>query len=229
MEGLTVADANLTVYVHPSNANKVKDALLRQLSSLLFKYDENFDGVILAYEIKFESKDAKILPGLHPLFGVKLKANLLLFQPKVNELLEGKVVKLGKECIHVIILGFSSATIMSEDIREEFKFRIKHGVEVFASSAHKRHVIKTGSFIRFLVKSLDVDILHVNGSLIPSNTGCIHWLSRYGTEDISETDRSLKRPKPIEEQDSQAMVDLSLNSNHHHKSHKRTVTNGMKS
>lgn len=37
---------------------------------------------------------------------------------------EGKVVKLGKECIHVIILGFSSATIMSEDIREEFKFRI---------------------------------------------------------------------------------------------------------
>lgn len=41
--------------------------------------------------------------------------------------------------------------------------------------------------------------------------------------------RSLKRPKPIEEQDSQAMVDLSLNSNHHHKSHKRTVTNGMKS
>ena len=38
MEGLTVADANLTVYVHPSNSKKVKDALLRQLSSLLFKY-----------------------------------------------------------------------------------------------------------------------------------------------------------------------------------------------
>lgn len=229
MEGLTVADANLTVYAHPSNAKKVKDALLRQLSSLLFKYDENFDGVILAYEIKFESKDAKILPGLHPLFGVKLKANLLLFQPKVNELLEGKVVKLGKECIHVIILGFSSAMIMSEDIREEFKFRIKHGVEVFASSAHKRHVIKTGSFIRFLVKSLDVDILHVNGSLIPSNTGCVHWLSRYGTEDISEIDRSLKRPRQIEEQDPQAKVGLSLNSNQHHKSQKRTVINGVKS
>lgn len=28
----------------------------------------------------------------------------------------------------------------------------KHGAGVFASSSHKRHVIKTGSMIQFLVK-----------------------------------------------------------------------------
>lgn len=37
---------------------------------------------------------------------------------------EGKVVKLGKESIHVIVLGFSSAAIMLEDIREEFRYKI---------------------------------------------------------------------------------------------------------
>lgn len=37
---------------------------------------------------------------------------------------EGKVVKVGKESIHAIVLGFSSASIMSEDIREELKFNI---------------------------------------------------------------------------------------------------------
>ncbi|RZR70504.1 hypothetical protein BHM03_00000321 [Ensete ventricosum] len=36
MDGLTVAEADLVVYVHPSKANKARHAVLRQLSSLLF-------------------------------------------------------------------------------------------------------------------------------------------------------------------------------------------------
>lgn len=38
MEGLKVSDANLIVYVHPSKSTKVSQAVLRELSSLLFKY-----------------------------------------------------------------------------------------------------------------------------------------------------------------------------------------------
>lgn len=36
---------------------------------------------------------------------------------------EGKVVKLRQESIHVIVLGFASAVITYEDIRDEFKHR----------------------------------------------------------------------------------------------------------
>lgn len=36
---------------------------------------------------------------------------------------EGKVEMLGKESIHAIVLGVFSAAIMSEDIREKFKFK----------------------------------------------------------------------------------------------------------
>ncbi|CAL9176208.1 uncharacterized protein LOC135673656 [Musa acuminata AAA Group] len=228
MDGLTVAEADLVVYVHPSKANKVRHAVLRQLSSLLFTYDEIFDGVILAYEIDIPGEHAKILSGLIPYFEVKVKANLLIFSPRPDMLLEGKVVKLGKESIHVIVLGFSSAAIMLEDIREEFRYKIKHGAGVFASSSHKRHVIKTGSMIRFLVKSLDEEILHISGSLVPPHTGCIRWLSRHGVEDGSHPDRSLKELKKDVKRELQgegithsARGEKFLNQTRTHKSRKR--------
>lgn len=36
---------------------------------------------------------------------------------------EGKVEMLGKESIHAIVLGVFSTAIMSDDIREKFKFK----------------------------------------------------------------------------------------------------------
>ncbi|KAI9200704.1 hypothetical protein LWI28_011910 [Acer negundo] len=192
MEGLKVSDANLIVYVHPSKSNKISQAILRELSSLLFKFSETFDGVVLAYDVSILDKNAKILSGIHPYFGVSLKANLLLFSPKPNMLLEGKVVKLTQESIHVIVLGFSSAIIIDEDIREEFKYRAKHGDELYASTSNKRHKIKVGTMIRFLVKSFDEEILHISGSLIPAHTGSIRCLDK-NSEDGSLMDRSTRK------------------------------------
>ncbi|ONK59119.1 uncharacterized protein A4U43_C08F3160 [Asparagus officinalis] len=231
MEGLEAADADLTVYVHPSKANKVLHAVSRQLSSLLFTYDDNFDGILLSFDYHIQHRKAKILPGLIPYFGVQLKAKLLLFSPKPDMLLEGKVVKVGKESIHVIVLGFCSAAIMSEDIRGEFKYKIKHGRSVFSSKLHKRHVIKDGSIIRFLVKSLDEEILHISGSLIPAHTGCLYWLAKHATEDGPQVDRSLKRyrqrdaKKEVEDQHSDLSIDVnhSLDNRRPHKSRKRNV------
>ncbi|KAG6524400.1 probable DNA-directed RNA polymerase I subunit RPA43 [Zingiber officinale] len=227
MEGLKVAEADLVVYVHPSKSNQVRRAVLRQLSSLLFTHDEIFDGVVLAYEVNIPSKRAKVISGLIPYIGVKIKANLLLFSPKPSMLIGGKVVKLGKESIHVVVLGFSSAAIMLEDIREEFKYKIKHGEGVFASSSHKRHVIKAGSMIRFQVKSFDEEILHISGSLLPSNTGCIQWLSKHGTEDGSYADSSLKTSDIQREMQEEGTLntttgDKSPNKTQKHKSKKRT-------
>ncbi|XP_042477063.1 DNA-directed RNA polymerase I subunit rpa43 isoform X1 [Macadamia integrifolia] len=197
MDGLKVSDANLVVYIHPSKANRVPQALRGELSSLLFKFNEAFDGVVLVYDILAQSESAKVLPGLSPYFGVKVKAKLLLFSPKPDMLLEGKVMKLRKESIHVIVLGFSYATIAEEDIRGEFRYKIKHGEEVFASSLHKRHVIKVGSMIRFLIKSFDEEILHISGSLIPANTGSVGWLDKHMNES-SEMDRSNKKKRERE-------------------------------
>uniref|UniRef100_A0A0E0A5L8 DNA-directed RNA polymerase subunit n=1 Tax=Oryza glumipatula TaxID=40148 RepID=A0A0E0A5L8_9ORYZ len=152
MDALREAEARLTVYVHPSNAADVRRAVARQLSSLLFSYEDRFDGVLLAHEATVESEQGKILNGLVPYFGVPVHANLLLYSPKPDMMLEGKVEMLGKESIHAIVLGVFSAAIMSDDIHEKFKFKRKKYGGKFVSRSDKQHVIKKGSMIRFSVK-----------------------------------------------------------------------------
>uniref|UniRef100_A0A453KKF0 DNA-directed RNA polymerase subunit n=2 Tax=Aegilops tauschii subsp. strangulata TaxID=200361 RepID=A0A453KKF0_AEGTS len=104
MEALREATAELTVYVHPSNAADVRLAVSRQLSTLLFSYEDRFDGVLLSHEVEFEGDNedgqdrkvdgdgkrvikAKILDGLVPYFGVPVTANMLLFSPQPEMIL----------------------------------------------------------------------------------------------------------------------------------------------
>lgn len=192
MEGLKVADGNLVVYVHPSKSKNVSEAILTQLSSQLFKFSESLDGVLLAYDVDILGALGKILPGIHPYFGVKLKSKLLLFNPKPNMLLEGKVVKLSQQAIHVIVLGFSSAVIIEEDIPKEFRYKIKSGKGYYANRLQKKHKIKVGTIIRFTVKSFDEEILHISGSLLPTNTGSVLWLHT-NSEDKSLDDSNSKK------------------------------------
>nr|XP_043622182.1 uncharacterized protein LOC122593796 [Erigeron canadensis] len=192
--GLKVSDAELVLYLHPSKSKNVTHAIFDELSSMLFKFNETFDGVLLAYSAFTKDESAKILPGLNPYFGVKLQAQLLLFYPKPDMLLEGKVVKLGEHSIHVVVLGFSSATIIDEDIREEFSYKVKHGKEVFASSLNRRHKIEIGTIVRFVVKSFDEEILHISGSLVPPNTGSVSWLDK-PLEEADTTTSTIKKRK----------------------------------
>ncbi|XP_008235880.1 PREDICTED: uncharacterized protein LOC103334679 isoform X2 [Prunus mume] len=198
MDGLNVSDVNLQVQLHPSRSNNVRKAVLRELSSLLLRFNEKFQGVVLAYEFNID-KVPEILPSMHPYLYVRLKAKLLLFSPQPDMLLEGKVVKVRQESIHVIILGFSSAIITDKDIREEFQYKTKHGKDLFVSRSHKRHVIKAGTMIRLLVKSVDEETLCISGSLLPAHTGSILWLDKH-VENVSLTDGSNKRRRGNEEE-----------------------------
>uniref|UniRef100_A0A0A9D5H2 DNA-directed RNA polymerase subunit n=1 Tax=Arundo donax TaxID=35708 RepID=A0A0A9D5H2_ARUDO len=272
MEALREAKARLTVYVHPSNAADVRRAVARQLSALLFSYEDRFDGVLLAHEVKILSekdlkdekavkgeksvkdekavedekavKDkkavegekvkfrAKILNGLVPYFGVPVEATLLLFSPQPDMLLEGKVEMLGKESIHAIVLGVFSVAIMSEDIREKFKFKRKGDGGKFVSRSDKQHVIKRGSMIRFYVKRVDTEMnCHITGSLIPPHTGCMWWLSIHDPEYASEINSGRRMSRDIEmkveqnEQEHRALnnEDSVVKSARPHKSRKRSV------
>ncbi|EES17120.1 hypothetical protein BDA96_08G128400 [Sorghum bicolor] len=259
MEALRIAEAELTVYVHPSNAKRVRHAVNRQLSSLLFTYDDRFNGVVLMHEVAFhlgqgnegepnkdesggpkdesgepkscakgkikdgrgepkscvkgktkdkssEPKDesgkpkicikGKIMNGLVPYFGVQVQAQLLLFSPQPDMILEGKVEMLGKESIHAIVLGLFSVAIMSEDIHEKFRFKRKSDRGKYVSRTDKHHVIKRGTMIRFSVKRVDTEMnCHITGSLIPPHTGCMRWLSVHDTEYASELKSGESRPR----------------------------------
>lgn len=54
---------------------------------MLYRYEDHFDGVLLAHEVTVEGEKAKILNGLVPYFGVPVHANLLLFSPQPDMIL----------------------------------------------------------------------------------------------------------------------------------------------
>ncbi|KAL9237764.1 hypothetical protein vseg_012274 [Gypsophila vaccaria] len=230
MEAIKYSEANLVVYIPPSKLGDVSAAVKLQLSSFLFKFNETFGGVLLAYDFDIKCNLAKIL-SLYPFIGVNLKANLLLFAPKPDTYLEGKVVKLAQDAIHIVALGFSAAIITEEDIRDEFRFKIKHGREIFRSTSHKRHVIKVGTVIRFLVKSFDEETLHICGSLEQPTTGDIRWLSKNSEELSSVASVSRKREdiEGIKEEQSIGTIDgavLSIDSHVSRKSKKQRLHEG---
>lgn len=68
------------------------------------RFSETFDGVVLAYDVNFLDKCAKILPGVHPYFGIKLKAKLLLFSPKPNMLLGNPLLRLISNGLYYLIV-----------------------------------------------------------------------------------------------------------------------------
>ncbi|KAI3806530.1 hypothetical protein L1987_22437 [Smallanthus sonchifolius] len=218
MEGLKVSEAELMLYLQPSKSKNVSEAIFSELSSMLFKFNETFDGVLLAYSASSDDKLAKILPGLNPCFGVRLKAQLLLFNPKPNMILEGKVVKLGEHSIHVVVFGFSSATIIDEDIREEFDYRVKHGKESFTSTLNKRHKIEIGTVIRFVVKSFDEEILHMFGSLLPPHTGNVNWLDKYADENLVESNTKKRKDLQMMDHSKRTTDDDSIKKSKKHRS-----------
>ncbi|KAL6506758.1 hypothetical protein OROHE_022590 [Orobanche hederae] len=192
MEALKEGEASLVVYLHPSKVKYASDALLSELSSLLYTYSEPFEGVVLAYDLNIVNKLAKVLPGIQPYVGVKLRAKLLLFNPKPGMFVEGVVVKITPHSIHAVVLGFSSACIAGEDIRDDFKHKVKHGKEVYVGRANKKHKIKIGAILGFVVKRFDEEILHISGSLIADHTGCAQWLDK-NVDKWSQADSTQKR------------------------------------
>jgi hypothetical protein len=80
-----------------------------------YRFNETFEGVVLAYDVQIQDKLAKILPAIHPYFGVSLKAKLLLFAPKPNMLLGSYAMSLliihGK--LYSTFLFFSSISFCS--------------------------------------------------------------------------------------------------------------------
>ncbi|KAF3676763.1 hypothetical protein FXO37_05164 [Capsicum annuum] len=199
MEALKECCANIVVYLHPSKAKKVEASVYRQLSSLLFKFNESLDGVVLTYEPKFSSNLAKILPGIHPYFGVRFEAKLLLFHPKPDMLLEGEVVKVGQQSIHIIVLGFSSAVIADEDIREDFKYkiilkqldRIRRNFLWEGNKDHKFHLVK---WIK-VVMPKQMGGLGIKDLALHNKCLLMKWIWRYTQGDQAPRKEVIKQNK----------------------------------
>ncbi|BFI32609.1 DNA-directed RNA polymerase I subunit RPA43 [Marchantia polymorpha subsp. ruderalis] len=179
MEGMTVVHAKIGVFLHPSRAANVRQGVHEILNSLLLKFNEEFDGVVLGYlKPKIIGQSARILAGLTPYFHVNLTAKLLIFSPSPGMLIEGKVNKIEKDYIGVVVLGLFNAAIGVSDIREDLYYDENPQGRAWVSESDERHSIRLGSTIRFAVKSLQETehIIDLCGSLADPKTGCVNWI-----------------------------------------------------
>ncbi|KAI5076114.1 hypothetical protein GOP47_0008179 [Adiantum capillus-veneris] len=184
LEWVKLVSAELSVCVHPAWSNNVFRGVQESLNSLLFRYNEDLDGVVLAYlDLKIPSSKAKILCGLSPYFRVNLTAKLLCFSPKMGMLLEGKVNKIAEDYIGVLVLGLFNAAIGVSDIRNGFHYLEEVAHRSWVNKSEK-HVIKLDSIIRFSVKSVEEkdEFLDLSGSLMSGETEVketVHELIRW--------------------------------------------------
>ncbi|MCO5590852.1 hypothetical protein L7F22_044827 [Adiantum nelumboides] len=180
LQWVKMVSAELSLCVHPAWSNSVLRGVQESLNSLLFRYNEDIDGVVLAYlDLKIPSNKAKLLSGLSPYFRVNLTAKLLSFSPKTGMVLEGKVNKIEEDYIGVLVLGLFNAAIGVSDIRNGFHFIEQNAHRSWVNESEK-HVVKLNSIIRFSVKSVEKDeFLDLSGSLMPVETGSLEWLTKH--------------------------------------------------
>ncbi|XP_024396219.1 uncharacterized protein [Physcomitrium patens] len=161
MEGLCEKKVKMVVHLHPSRASNVRQGVREILNSLLLRFNEHFEGSVLAHsDTKIQGRTAIILEGLTPYFCVRLTTTLLLFSPKVGIFVEGKVNKVEEDYLGV------------------------DGTRAWMNENDERHCIKIGSSIRFSVKSFqeNEEIVDLTGALLGPQTGCVEWLALQSEE-----------------------------------------------
>ncbi|KAJ8429536.1 hypothetical protein Cgig2_025722 [Carnegiea gigantea] len=239
MDPLKVSEVKMVVYRHNSKTKVVSEFIKRERSSHLFKcvsfslclpslaLSNNCFKDVVSKPLSFNVFRCEFSDTFDGFFYWHMR--LLKFQVNLQKFcLEGRVVKIARESIHVVVLGFSAAVITEEDILDEFKFKIKNGQETYHSTSHKGHVIKVGTMIRFLVKSFNEEILHFSGSLIPASTGSIRWLSK-NLEEASRNSHKRRESEGRREEISAGTVDGGALSDEYHvlkKPRKRNVREG---
>jgi hypothetical protein len=101
---LRVVDALLKVALLPSQTSQPFDAVQGQINNILFRYNEDLQGVpVLYYSLSFkeDSKCGRILDEL-PWINVDAVTKLLVFQPRIHQTLVGCINKV--PCISLIRL-----------------------------------------------------------------------------------------------------------------------------
>lgn len=181
----------LQIELHPSKLQDVNAGILQHLSSLLFKYQDDLEGIVMAWDKGVQILKKAGAATIHPYFPlvhIEVKTNMLLFKPRVGSLLVGKVIKVANDFIGLLVLGLFNASIPADQIRSEFKFN--NGQSAWISKKKPEHRLQVGTEVKFKVVRLlsDSSIFGMIGSLVDKkSTGALHYI-REGAQEEAVAD-----------------------------------------
>mmetsp|Transcript_22852 Transcript_22852/g.48312 ORF Transcript_22852/g.48312 Transcript_22852/m.48312 type:complete len:182 (+) Transcript_22852:148-693(+) len=117
---LRTVQGHLTAEIHPALLGQSLEAAREKLSSLVLKWQPQWEGAILAYSGEsLEGDQGLVLPFL-PYVQLRIVADLLLFKPTVGCALVGKVQKVGSDYVSMLVLGVFNAVLFAKDMDKKY-------------------------------------------------------------------------------------------------------------
>lgn len=194
----------LRIELHPSKLNDIHAGVLSHLNSLLFKYQDDLEGILMAWDkgVKVQKTAAASIHPYFPLVHIEVKTNMLLFKPKVGSMLVGKVIKVANDFIGIHVLGLFNASIPADQIRGEFKYTSSQSAWI--SKKRPEHRLEVGCEVKFKVSKLlsDSSIFGILGSLEDKrSTGNMAFIKESSSRERAEELKEKKKDKKRQAQD----------------------------
>mmetsp|Transcript_35799 Transcript_35799/g.79664 ORF Transcript_35799/g.79664 Transcript_35799/m.79664 type:complete len:313 (-) Transcript_35799:486-1424(-) len=177
---LQKVDARFQIELHPSKLHNVEDGVDEQMNNLLLRYNEEFEGIVMAYSNVTSSNKAASIHPYFPFVHLDVRAQLLLFKPVVGNMLVGEVIKVGADFIGLLVLGVLNASIAAESIHSEFKCSLQN--QSWSSTKEAGHVIQVGTLVKFEVVKMQeqAGFFTIYGSLLKRGTGALDQVRAAG-------------------------------------------------
>ena len=152
---LQECEAELVVYLHPSQLGDALGGARGALDRMLLKWSEDLEGVLLTHEGAALLPDPGRVLGTLPYVRAGVSARLQVFAPRVGDALVGEVTKLGGDYIALLVMGIFPAVIPVKNIREGFQQEKEGSPEAcwtcVGREAGHPHRVSIGTMAKFRV------------------------------------------------------------------------------
>jgi len=149
--------------------------LLPPQRNLLCRYNEDLDGVPLAYSNERIVSSVAMVHPYFPFTQLNVSASFITFRPKAGDRVIGIVNKVSEAYIGLLVLGFINAVVRAQNVRRDIRPRELGAL--WSSTKDPNHSIAAGDTVAFTVIEAEHSGSYVSlsGSLMNSGISRSHF------------------------------------------------------
>lgn len=160
-------EIQLQVAISPEHLHKPFEAIAKQLNTLLFRYNDDFQGIPISYsKCKLpKTKSYGRVIGEMPWIHYDVDTKLLIFKPIIGSIIKGKICKATETHLSLLVHGMFNASISGDNVAAKYSF---NNSTATWESALGDAMIAEGDFIDFCIMSVqhNAGVLCLIGSLV---------------------------------------------------------------
>jgi DNA-directed RNA polymerase subunit E'/Rpb7 len=167
---LWMRSTELSLHVSPRFLGAARRAIDLHLASLIMKFHPTLNGVPVACPKYKVLSHAAIINTDFPLMHFNVKADFIVFAPKVGAQLSGKINQVSCDHVGLLVHGCFNASIPSAQLKPSYYFDENDSVWCDDKG---RQVLVTEALIVFTVTGIEHvdDIYCIQGSILSEDTG----------------------------------------------------------